>query len=145
MARCMLHRLSSVTPVQRNDLVGTVRDWRDAYLLGENPRALLSACRARLRRDAPRGAWIHLATDAEFAAQLDALEAMLAQTPDRTALLQARPLFGVPFAIKDNIDIAGVPTTAACPAFQFVPAHTAASVQRLQAARALWLGKRKLG
>ena len=44
---------------------------------------------------------------------------------DRLAALRAMPLFGVPFAVKDNIDVAGVPTTAACPAFAYAPGSDA--------------------
>jgi allophanate hydrolase len=51
------------------------------------------------------------------------------------------PLFGVPFAVKDNIDVAGIPTTAACPAFAFTPAESAFVVQRLRDAGALMIGK----
>src|ERR1700722_90911 len=39
-----------------------------------------------------------------------------------------KPLFGVPFAVKDNIDVAGLPTTAACPAFAYRPARSAFAV-----------------
>jgi len=125
-------------------MVGTVQGWLDAYLQGDSPRELLAACRERLQRDSPHGVWIHLASNREFDAQLDALDAMLAETPDRDALLRARPLFGVPFAVKDNIDIADVPTTAACPAFAFVPSQTATAVAKLLAAGAVWLGKTNL-
>lgn len=51
------------------------------------------------------------------------------------------PLFGVPFAVKDNIDVAGIPTTAACPAFAFTPAESAFVVQKLRDAGALMIGK----
>jgi allophanate hydrolase len=51
------------------------------------------------------------------------------------------PLFGVPFVIKDNIDLADIPTTAACPAFAYTPQHSAFVVQRLIAAGAIPLGK----
>ena len=51
-------------------MVGTVRDWLDEYQHGAVPRELLTACRARLSRDTPRGAWIRLVTDQEFEAQL---------------------------------------------------------------------------
>jgi allophanate hydrolase len=54
------------------------------------------------------------------------------------------PLYGVPFAIKDNIDLAGVPTTAGCPDFACVPKESAAVVQRLVAAGALPIGKTNL-
>ena len=54
------------------------------------------------------------------------------------------PLYGVPFAIKDNIDLAGVPTTAACPPFSYLPQRSAAAVRRLMAAGALPIGKTNL-
>src|SRR5262245_18043035 len=51
------------------------------------------------------------------------------------------PLYGVPFAIKDNIDLAGLPTTAACPAFAYEPGTSAAVVQKLLDAGAIAVGK----
>jgi allophanate hydrolase len=54
------------------------------------------------------------------------------------------PLYGIPFAIKDNIDLAGVPTTAACPAFSYTPTRSAGVVERLLAAGAIPLGKTNL-
>src|SRR6478736_3606371 len=53
-------------------------------------------------------------------------------------------LRGVTFAIKDNIDLAGIPTTAACPDFAYTPASSAPVVQRLMAAGAIPLGKTNL-
>ena len=44
---------------------------------------------------------------------------------------QRGPLWGIPFAVKDNIDVAGYPTTAACPAFEYTPAQHARAVQPL--------------
>jgi allophanate hydrolase len=55
-----------------------------------------------------------------------------------------RPLWGVPFAVKDNIDVAGLATTAACPDFAYAPAADAAVVARLVAAGALPIGKTNL-
>jgi allophanate hydrolase len=57
---------------------------------------------------------------------------------------RGRKLWGVPFAVKDNIDIAGMPTTAACPGFAYTPATTAPAVQRLLDEGALLLGKTNL-
>src|SRR5688572_1714581 len=54
------------------------------------------------------------------------------------------PLFGVPFAIKDNIDLAGAPTTCACPSFAYVPAEQASVVARLLRAGAIPVGKTNL-
>jgi allophanate hydrolase len=54
------------------------------------------------------------------------------------------PLYGIPFAIKDNIDLAGVPTTAACPDFAYIPTASATIVDRLIAAGAIPIGKANL-
>jgi allophanate hydrolase len=125
----------------------TISDWQAAYLAGAEPRSLLGQHLARLRpaEGAPLDpAWITLASTGQLAEQCAALEAVEREYCDRTALLQARPLWGVPFAVKDNIDIKGVPTTAACPAFERLATRTASVVQRLQAAGAVWLGKTNL-
>ena len=64
---------------------------------------------------------------------------------DARALTDKRlPLYGVPVAIKDNIDVAGVPTTAACPGFAYQPARDAAAVARLKRAGAIIIGKTNL-
>ncbi|WP_458094726.1 allophanate hydrolase [Roseomonas sp. WA12] len=52
-----------------------------------------------------------------------------------------RPLYGIPFVVKDNIDVAGRPTTAACPDYAYTPAEDAPCVARLRAAGAILLGK----
>ena len=57
------------------------------------------------------------------------------------AALPPGPLHGVPFVVKDNIDAAGLPTTAACPDHGYFPAEDAPVVARLRAAGALLLGK----
>ena len=54
------------------------------------------------------------------------------------------PLFGIPFAVKDNIDVAGMPTTAGCAAFTYIPDKTASVVSRLQNAGAILIGKTNL-
>jgi len=74
-------------------------------------------------------------------------EAVLAQArrvDTRVAAGEALPLAGVPFAVKDNIDVAGLPTTAACPAFAYTPQVSATVVRRLLDAGALLMGKTNL-
>jgi allophanate hydrolase len=65
-------------------------------------------------------------------------EALSAKDP---ALL---PLYGIPVAVKDNIDALDMPTTAACPAFAYSPTHDATAVARLRAAGAIIIGKTNL-
>ncbi len=79
--------------------------------------------------------WIHRVADAALLARAAALEA--------EGRLD-RPLWGVPVAVKDNIDVAGMPTTAACPAFAYMPAEDAVAVARLLAAGAIVMGKTNL-
>src|SRR5580704_2218602 len=57
---------------------------------------------------------------------------------------QGKPLFGVPFVVKDNIDVAGLPTTAACPAFAYRPERSAFVVAKLEQAGAIVIGKTNL-
>lgn len=57
---------------------------------------------------------------------------------------KSSPLWGIPFAIKDNIDLAGVPTTAACPDYAYTPDRHAAAVERLVAVGAIPVGKTNL-
>ncbi|WP_439484884.1 allophanate hydrolase [Blastomonas fulva] len=62
----------------------------------------------------------------------------------RVAAGETLPLAGVPFAVKDNIDVAGFETTAACPDFAYAPETSATVVERLLAAGALCVGKTNL-
>ncbi len=62
----------------------------------------------------------------------------------RIAAGETLPLAGVPFAVKDNMDVAGLPTTAACPAFAYTPERTATVVEQLIAAGAVLIGKANL-
>ncbi|EON14092.1 allophanate hydrolase [Pandoraea sp. SD6-2] len=63
---------------------------------------------------------------------------------ERRAAGERLPLFGVPYGIKDNIDVAGVPTTAGCDAFAYVPEQSATVIERLDAAGALFIGKQNM-
>jgi allophanate hydrolase len=79
-------------------------------------------------------AWIHV-----FAR--DALLARAAKLEERRASGERLPLYGLPFAVKDNIDVAGEPTTAGCPAYRYVASKSAYAVERLERAGAICLGK----
>jgi allophanate hydrolase len=122
----------------------TLGDWHQAYLDGASPRELLGALTTQLGQHDP-AAWIYKAGAEALEQQVAALEAQLAAAgSNRAALLARLPLFGVPFAAKDNIDVAGMPTTAACPAFSHTPTTNAHAVQRLMDAGAVCLGKTNL-
>src|SRR3954453_3357986 len=54
------------------------------------------------------------------------------------------PLLGIPIAVKDNIDVLDLPTTAACPAFSYMPTHDSTAVAKLRAAGAIVIGKTNL-
>ncbi len=122
----------------------TLPDWRHAYRVGASPRQLLESLRLRLLRESPPEAWITLAAKAEIEASVAALELRASGHADRATALRAMPLFGVPFAVKDNIDVAGLPTTAACPAFARTPSAHAHAVEKLIAAGAVCMGKTNL-
>jgi allophanate hydrolase len=66
---------------------------------------------------------------------------LLAAAQELQARRSTLPLYGIPFAVKDNIDVAGMPTSAGCPGFARVASKTAAVVQRLLEAGALLVGK----
>ncbi|MBK6470715.1 MAG: allophanate hydrolase [Betaproteobacteria bacterium] len=95
-------------------------------------------------QDRTPGVWIHRCPDADWAAQCATLERRLAEVADAGERRRRWPLLGVPFAVKDNIDIAGAPTTAACPAFEHTATQHATAVRRLIDAGAMWLGKTNL-
>ena len=73
----------------------------------------------------------------------DALLAAAADIENRPGA-RTLPLYGVPFGVKDSIDVAGVPTTLSCPDYAYVATATAPAVQRLLDAGALYVGKTNL-
>jgi allophanate hydrolase len=90
---------------------------------------------ARIRDHNDPAIFISLRDEAQALAEAAALSAK-----DAASL----PLYGVPVAVKDNIDVAGLPTTAACPAFAYSPSLDATAVARLRAAGAIIIGKTNL-
>ncbi len=81
--------------------------------------------------------WIHLRSQDDLLASAKVLE-------HRKRAGEKLPLFGLPFAVKDNIEVAGLPTTAACPGFAHIPTESAFVVARLLKAGALLVGKTNL-
>jgi allophanate hydrolase len=99
------------------------------------PEQTVARSYARIRAHGDDAIFISQRPEADVLAEARALQ---------SAGAAGRPLYGVPVAVKDNIDVAGLPTTAACPAFSYHPAQDATSVARLRAAGALIIGKTNL-
>ena len=99
------------------------------------PADTLARSFARIRAHGDAAVFISLRDESAALAEAKALA---------TAGPQGRPLYGVPVAIKDNIDVEGLPTTAACPAFAYNPGKDATVVARLKRAGAIVIGKTNL-
>ncbi|MCJ2016238.1 allophanate hydrolase [Methylobacterium sp. E-065] len=106
-----------------------------AYATGQDPRTVVAEAYRRLAAVDDPGIFLALVPEAEAQAAAAALPFF-----DPVSM----PLWGVPFAVKDNIDVAGLPTTAACPDFAYTPTETAPAVARLLAAGAILIGKTNL-
>ncbi|AEA23440.1 Allophanate hydrolase [Pseudonocardia dioxanivorans CB1190] len=102
---------------------------------GLQVRTTVEALLERIAARGEDGVWISVASASTLRARAAELDARGAA---------GLPLFGVPVAVKDNIDVAGLPTTAACPAFARVPDRDAGAVRRLRDAGALVVGKTNL-
>lgn len=105
-----------------------------AYAAGTSPAEVVAQVYARIAEVNDPGIFIHLLDQAEVTAAAEALG----------DFDPARPLWGVPFAIKDNIDAGGKPTTAACPAYAYTADQDAFVVAQLKKAGALLIGKTNL-
>ncbi len=125
------HSPGGVAPADSLDLAALA----ERYRRGLRPTELIEAVLARIEARGDDHVWIDRLPRAELLRIAAGLEA---QGP------AGKPLYGVPFAIKDNIDVAGRPTTAACPAFAYTPARSATVVQRLIDAGAIPMGKTNL-
>jgi allophanate hydrolase len=114
----------------------TVAEILDVYRAGAaQPQDIVARSFARIRAHNDPAMFIALREEAEVLAEAE----KLARAGDRDL-----PLYGIPVAVKDNIDVKGMPTTAACPAYSYRPARDATAVARLRAAGAIILGKTNL-
>jgi allophanate hydrolase len=115
---------------------------RTAFRSGELSAAeLVDDVLTRIAEWDDRALWIFRASEIGVRDRARLLDTAAAADPGFVA---RHPLFGVPFAAKDNINVAGMPTTAACPAFAYTPSETAPVVARLLEAGAILLGKTNL-
>ncbi|MFI4980302.1 MAG: allophanate hydrolase [Nevskiales bacterium] len=118
----------------------TVSEWGEAYRSGQlTPSAAMERLGPLCEAGDP--AWILRRETAALVADAQALEQRLADLGGDHAKL---PLYGVPFAVKDNLDVAGLATTAACREYSHLSAATAPAIQRLLDAGAILLGKTNL-
>ncbi|QKT03512.1 allophanate hydrolase [Ectothiorhodospiraceae bacterium 2226] len=113
----------------------TLSTLKAAYRAGVATPAEVVARAAAAARADTRNGWITVLSDAQLRPYI---ERLTAADPSRL------PLYGIPFAIKDNIDLAGVPTTAGCPDYAYTPSESAFVVQRLLDAGAVPIGKTNL-
>lgn len=111
------------------NITALLKNYRETDI---TPREVIFQLRAQAEEQSEYNAWITLLSEQQ-------LEQYLSFLDDKSA--DDLPLFGIPFAVKDNIDLAGVPTTAACAEFSYVPEENAFVVQQLLAAGAIPLGK----
>lgn len=117
-----------------SNLPFTLTALKEAYQAGITPADVIEEIFTRLEAVNDPGIFIHLCEKESLIAQANALGPY---DPDL-------PLWGIPFAAKDNIDVAGIPTTAACPAYAYTPDKDAFVIAKLRAAGALMIGKTNL-
>lgn len=125
---------SPMAAADLKNLPFTLGRLRAAYADGLSPRSVIEEVLRRIEAADDPAIFLHLIDRATLFAAADGLGD---HDPDN-------PLWGVPFAIKDNIDLAGAPTTAGCEAFSYLPGQDAFVVARLRQAGALAIGKTNL-
>ncbi|QGZ58626.1 allophanate hydrolase [Paraburkholderia acidiphila] len=120
-----------------------VRALLDSYARkSTTPREVVETLIARIAASGRPEVWLSRVSEGDLARRVAELEAAYARLG--AAVFERMPLFGVPFAVKDNIDVAGMPTTAACDAFAYTPRTSAFAVDRLLDAGAILVGKTNL-
>ena len=111
---------------------------KSVYAEGVRVEDVIAEVLRRVEAYGDPAVWIARADGDVLLAQARKLDGLTREERGRLAL------FGVPFAVKDNIDVAGLPTTAACPAYAYMPTESAEVVKHLVAAGAIVIGKTNL-
>ncbi|KAJ4377413.1 hypothetical protein N0V83_000238 [Neocucurbitaria cava] len=129
---------SQTPPAFDGDL--TISSLQRAYKNGLSPVTVFDALYDKIEsyKSIDPAVWIHLESRDKA---LDAARTLAARFPDRNTL---PPLFGIPFSVKDSIDIAGIATTTACPPLAHVPSASAVVYDKVIAEGALFIGKANL-
>ena len=121
----------------------TIAELRRRYAEGTLlPSACIEEVIEHIERAGRPEVWISRTAIADLRSRAADLDALLRRHGPQA--LESHPLLGVPFALKDNIDVAGMPTTAACPAFAYTPQRSATVVEKLLQAGAILVGKTNL-
>jgi allophanate hydrolase len=125
-------------PVFDGDL--TIPALQKAYKNGLSPVTVIEALYNKIEayHKVDSAVWIHLSPKESA---LEAAKSLAVRFPDRSAL---PPLFGIPFSVKDSIDIAGLPTTTACPPLAHIPSESAVVYDKVIEEGALFIGKTNL-
>jgi allophanate hydrolase len=121
----------------KNNIDLSFQTLRASYAKGARSGDLISRVVSLILEAPNTNVWIHLEPLDRLIEQCKAVERRREQGDEL-------PLFGLPFGVKDNIDVAGMPTTAACPDFAYTPDRSARAVQSLIDAGAICLGKTNL-
>jgi allophanate hydrolase len=123
------------SPLFNGDL--SITSLRQAYKKGLSPVAVMEAIYNRIEayKVIDPAVWIHLLPKKQA---LDAATKLVARFPDRAVL---PPLFGIPFSVKDSIDVQGIPTTTACEVLSRVPSASAVVYDKVIIEGALFIGK----
>ncbi len=121
-----------------HQLIFTIDSIHQAYRRGQ--LTVVEVVEEALRRITAqhRGIWISLSNRESILRRAAEMDNLLAAQPDA---LERLPLLGIPYAVKDNIDVFGLMTTAACPAFAYQPDRSAPVIDLLNQAGAICMGK----
>src|SRR3989338_4236496 len=133
-------RMSSASQSRHQEISLEIPNLHEKYLSGElTPSRTLAKCLEDIRARASNNAWISITPEHTVLSKADTLDQELRE--HSTDILFRKPLFGIPFAVKDNIDVATLPTSAGCKEFTYTPKETAHAIRRLEEAGAILMGK----